>query len=68
MAQDPKAHAEAYGLEADILKTYEDEEGAPSGHAHQGQDRTVRPEHAGKLMGHGPKTAKRSKEIINGRL
>ena len=67
MAIDPKEQAERYNLSADVAADFEEEEGAPSGGAQQGQTRTVIPEHS-KHVDHGPKTRARAKDIINGRL
>ena len=65
MAQDPKDIAERYALSTDVAADFEEEEGPPSGGAQQGQTRSVVPEHV-KHVGHGPKTAARAKQIING--
>ena len=63
MAQNPSQHAEDYGLSRSVAKDLEPEEGPPSQGQH-GETRTRIPEHAD-LEGHGPKTRRRIKQIIN---
>jgi hypothetical protein len=63
MAQNPQQHAKDYGLSRNAAADVEAEEGPPSG-AHHGETRTRIPEHAGS-EGHGPKTRRRIKDMIN---
>lgn len=56
MAQDPQAHARAYGLSRSVAKDIEDEEGPPPG-GHGGETNT-RPRNPASESNHGPKTLK----------
>jgi hypothetical protein len=63
MAQHPDQHAQDYGLSRDVAADLEPEEGPPSQGQH-GETRTRVPEHA-EGQGHGVKTRRRIKQIIN---
>lgn len=63
MAQNPTEHAQDYGLSRSVAADLEEDEGPPSQGQH-GETRTRVPEHADR-EGHGRKTQRRIKQIIN---
>ena len=65
MAHNPTQHAEDYGLSRDVVADVEPEEGPPLG-GQGGETRTNLAGHADRTE-HGPKTRRKTKEIITGK-